>query len=127
MPLPLRMINKLFMYAIASLCMFLCDAASALEPPPTQDIAPSEAAVATLSEAHDWLMTGAYEQALSAYGVLAAEESTTLEAGLGLARCQLRIGRYDEALSTLSALGAEESEAWHYLRAKLYRVTGEYS
>ncbi len=127
MPLPLRMINKLFMYAIASLGVSLCDAATALEPPPTQDIAPSEAAEATLSEAHDWLMTGAYDQAMAAYGVLAVEESTALEAGLGLARCKLRIGSYDEALSTLSALGAEESNEWHYLRAKLYRVTGEYS
>lgn len=127
MPLPLRMINKLVMYAVAFFGAFLCDATTALDPPATQDIAPSEPADATLSEAHDWLMTGAYERAMAAYRVLAAQGSTALEAGLGLARCQLRIGRYDEALSTLSALGAEESCQWHYLSAQLYRVTGEYS
>lgn len=82
--------------------------------------------VVSIPEARDWFMEGSYEKAIEAYATLSQQPANVPEAQHGLARCRMQIGLYDEAIAGLTEVGSERSAEWHYLLARLYRITGDY-
>jgi tetratricopeptide (TPR) repeat protein len=83
--------------------------------------------VPSLEDARDLLMAGEYEGAIDAYETIAEDETHTLDAGLGIARCRLQTGQYRKAVDGLSALGATQSADWHYTMARLLRRLGRHA
>lgn len=96
-------------------------------PPPAEpSAARATPAPTTPADARDLFMEGHYQRAIEAYQSLAKDPRHVLEAGLGLARCNMQRGEYEEAVESLIRLDARDNADWHYLLARLLRVQGEY-
>ncbi len=96
------------------------------EEAPTTTVTAPETAAATMSDAKEAWLSGDYDKAKKAYTELAANETTRIDASLGLARCRIMVGEYEDAFSELKSLNAEQSADWHVLMAELHRVQGNY-
>lgn len=79
-----------------------------------------------VDDAADYYITGEYSEAIKLYEKLLDEPRVRLEAGLGLAQCQMQVGQYDQALSGLLELDAPQNVPWHTLLGKLSRRLGNY-
>lgn len=83
----------------------------------------------TMSDAREALLTGAYEEAIDAFAVLAEDETSRLDATIGLSIALARTGRYEAALARLDELGeiGGRHATWHLARAEIRRETGAYA
>ncbi|UCE58523.1 MAG: tetratricopeptide repeat protein [Phycisphaerales bacterium] len=82
---------------------------------------------ATMADAYDHFMRGAYKEAAAAYGNFIDDPEHRVQAITGLARCQLRLGEYDHAIGGLVSLPVGASAERHYLLAQLLALKGNYS
>ena len=96
-------------------------------PPPSDSVNVPTTEAPTLASARELLTTGQYEEAEVAFARLAEEDSTRIEASLGLAETRLRTGQHDRVIADLDALKASSSAPWHALLAQALREVGRYA